>query len=150
MIHIIKQHQFLPISIEQGWAFFSNPSNLNKITPDDMKFKIRTELSEKIYSGMMIRYSISPFLNLYFDWLTEITQVNEPNFFVDEQRCGPYKLWHHEHHLKEVSNGIEVTDIVHYQLPFGWIGNLFHRHFIKPKLIQIFNYRKNKLEKLFF
>jgi ligand-binding SRPBCC domain-containing protein len=83
------------------------------------------------------------------DWLTEITQVNELNFFIDEQRRGPYSLWHHEHHFKALNNGVEMTDIIHYQLPFGWFGNLFHGLIVKPKLNQIFTYRKMILEEKF-
>jgi ligand-binding SRPBCC domain-containing protein len=149
MIHIIKQTQFLPISIDKAWDFFSTPENLNKITPDDLSFKINSELPPKVYAGQMIIYKVSPFKNIAFDWLTEITQVNEPHFFIDEQRFGPYALWHHEHHFKAVDGGVEMTDIVHYKLPFGWFGNLFHRLLVKPKLNQIFNYRLKVLEVMF-
>lgn len=149
MIHIIKQTQFLPISIDKAWDFFSTPENLNKITPDDLSFKINSELPPKVYAGQMIIYKVSPFKNIAFDWLTEITQVNEPHFFIDEQRFGPYALWHHEHHFKVVDGGVEMTDIVHYKLPFGWFGNLFHGLLVKPKLNQIFNYRLKVLEAMF-
>ncbi|MEN9523110.1 MAG: hypothetical protein RL065_1487 [Bacteroidota bacterium] len=149
MIHIIKQTQFLPISMEKAWDFFSTPENLNKITPDDLSFKINSALPSKVYAGQMIIYKVSPFKNITFDWLTEITQVNEPHLFIDEQRFGPYALWHHEHHFKEVDGGVEMTDIVHYKLPFGWFGNLFHGLLVKPKLNQIFSYRYKVLEAMF-
>ena len=149
MIHILKQVQYLPINIKEAWEFFSRPENLNKITPPDLSFKIKSELPEKIYAGQMIVYKVSPFKKFEFDWLTEITQAQAPDFFIDEQRCGPYSLWHHEHHFKSVDGGIEMTDIIHYQLPFGWFGNLFHGIIVKPKLNQIFEYRKKILTELF-
>ena len=149
MIHILEQQQFLPISIEQAWDFFSRPENLNEITPPDLSFKIKSTLPEKVYAGQMIIYKVSPFKGVEFDWLTEITQVQSPNFFIDEQRRGPYSLWHHEHHFKTVDGGVEMTDIIHYQLPFGWFGNLFHGMIVLPKLNQIFRFRKKILEKKF-
>ncbi|MEY4875972.1 MAG: hypothetical protein RL708_1121 [Bacteroidota bacterium] len=149
MIHILKQQQFLPISIEQAWDFFSRPENLNEITPPDLSFKIKSTLPEKVYAGQMILYTVSPFKAVEFDWLTEITQVQSPHFFIDEQRRGPYSLWHHEHHFKTLTGGVEMTDIIHYQLPFGWFGNLFHGLIVQPKLNEIFSYRKIILEKKF-
>ena len=149
MIHVLKQVQFLPIDINEAWAFFCRPENLNEITPSDLSFDILTELPPKVYPGLMIRYKVSPFKGVKFDWLTEITHVNEPHFFVDEQRRGPYALWHHEHHFRSVDGGVEMTDIVHYKLPFGIIGNLFHGLLVAPKLKLIFDYRKTVLAEKF-
>jgi ligand-binding SRPBCC domain-containing protein len=149
MIHILTQKQYLPISLKQAWDFFSRPENLNEITPPDLSFTIKSTLPEKVYAGQMIVYKVSPFKGIELDWLTEITQVNELNFFIDEQRRGPYSLWHHEHHFKALDNGVEMTDIIHYQLPFGWFGNLFHGLIVKPKLNQIFKFRKMILEEKF-
>jgi ligand-binding SRPBCC domain-containing protein len=149
MIHILKQQQFLPISIEHAWDFFSRPENLNEITPPDLSFKIKSTLLEKVYAGQMIIYKVSPFKNIAFDWLTEITQVNEPHFFIDEQRFGPYALWHHEHHFKEVAEGIEMIDIVSYELPFGRLGKLVEPFLVAPKLKEIFDYRFKKVDELF-
>jgi ligand-binding SRPBCC domain-containing protein len=147
MIHKKQQIQFLPITIQQAWDYFSRPENLNEITPPDLQFNIQSELPAKMYQGQMIVYKISPFKGIKFTWLTEITHVNEPHFFVDEQRYGPYKLWHHEHHFKEVDGGIEMMDIVYYQLPLGAFGNLFHGLLIQPKLQKIFDFRKKALSK---
>jgi ligand-binding SRPBCC domain-containing protein len=149
MVHVLKQIQVLPISPQQAWEFFSRPENLDDITPADLRFEVLSHLPPRIYLGLMITYKISPFKGVRLDWVTEITHVNEPWYFVDEQRTGPYSLWHHEHHFKEVPGGTEMTDIVHYQLPFGPIGNLFHRLLVLPKLKRIFAFRKEVLAKKF-
>jgi ligand-binding SRPBCC domain-containing protein len=149
MVHVLKQTQFLPISMDTAWNFFSSPENLNEITPPDLQFSILTRLPEKVYTGLMIIYHVTVFKGVTFEWLTEITHVQAPHFFVDEQRGGPYKLWHHEHHFKEVAGGVEMTDIVHYKLPGGWVGNLFHGLLVKPKLDAIFNHRISVLKTKF-
>jgi ligand-binding SRPBCC domain-containing protein len=150
MIHILKQTQFLPITLEQAWDYFSRPENLNEITPPDLSFKIKSKLPAKMYAGLMVIYRVHPFKFVGFEWLTEITHMNEPYYFVDEQRRGPYRMWHHEHHFQAVDGGIEMTDIIHYQLPLGWFGNLLHGLIVRPKLYKIFNYRKILLEQKIF
>ncbi|MES2702462.1 MAG: SRPBCC family protein [Bacteroidota bacterium] len=149
MIRVLQQTQVLPIDVKAAWAFFSRPDNLNDITPADLSFKVLSELPAAIYAGLMIRYKIQPFPGVQLNWLTEITHVDEPHYFVDEQRVGPYALWHHEHHFKEVPGGTEMTDIVHYRLPLGRVGNLFHGLLVGPKLKRIFDYRKEVLGKKF-
>ena len=149
MVHVYKQIQFLPISLSAAWNFFTRPENLNDITPPDLNFKVRTELPSKVYPGLMIVYDITLFKGFPFEWITEITHVSDHNYFVDEQRTGPYRMWHHEHHFKEVNGGVEMTDIVHYKLPFGWLGNLFHGLLVKPQLQKIFNYRRKILTEKF-
>ena len=148
-VHIYRQKQFLPIDLNTAWDFFSRPENLNEITPRDLKFEICSLLPEKVYPGLMILYKVGVFKGFSFEWATEITHVQEPQFFVDEQREGPYKMWHHEHHFRSVYGGVEMTDIVHYKLPLGWFGNLFHGLLVKPKLRQIFDYRVEALNKKF-
>jgi ligand-binding SRPBCC domain-containing protein len=141
--------QFLPISLETAWDFFSSPKNLNEITPPEMTFKILYDIPEKMYEGLMISYKVSPMLNIPLDWVTEITHVKENEFFVDEQRLGPYNIWHHEHHFKAVEGGVLMTDILHYDIGkwfFGWIAG---KLFVDAKVQGIFTYRKAVLEKLF-
>lgn len=137
----IKQEQFLPISIEEAWDFFTRPENLNKITPKEMVFEITSELPERVYEGLIITYNIKPMLNIPLFWCTEITHIKEGAFFVDEQRKGPYHIWHHEHHFKSVDGGVMMTDILHYEIGksvFGWLaGQLF----VHKKVKQIFEYR---------
>ena len=145
----IFQQQFLPISLDKAWDFFSNPSNLNEITPEDMVFKITSTPPTVMYEGLFITYKITPILNLEFDWCTEITHIKDKMFFVDEQRKGPYNIWHHEHHFKEVDGGVLMTDILHYDIgkgPFGWIAG---KLFVHKRVNEIFTYRQKKLQQLF-
>ncbi len=145
----LTQRQFLPISIEKAWSFFSSPQNLNEITPDDMTFKITSVIPEKMYEGMMITYKISPMLNIPLDWCTEITHVKENQYFVDEQRSGPYDIWHHEHHFEAVEGGVMMTDILSYNIGksiFGWLAGVL---FVHKKVENIFVFRKAKLEQFF-
>ena len=142
--------QLFHASVEEMWRFISAPKNLKEITPDYMGFEVTTPyLSEKMYAGMIISYKVSPVLNFKVDWVTEITHVKENEFFVDEQRIGPYKLWHHQHHLIQMQEGVLMRDIVTYQPPFGILGALANKLLISKKLNEIFNYRKVVLEKKF-
>ena len=148
-IKTLKTTQFLPLSIEEAWAFFSSPANLNNITPSDMSFDITSEVPEKMYEGLIITYKVSPFLNLPLDWVTEITHISEPHYFVDEQRKGPYRIWLHEHHFRQVEGGVEMTDILYYDVGkwvFGWLASWL---FVDRKVRQIFSFREKKLEELF-
>lgn len=145
----IKSKQKLPITIDQAWDFLSNPNNLSEITPKYMNFKILCGAERSIYPGQIIQYKVSPILGLNLKWVTEITHVLDKEYFVDEQRFGPYSLWHHKHFIKEIDGGIEMVDIVDYKLPFGILGQLAHPIFVKNKLKQIFEFRENKLNQLF-
>ena len=148
---IFKIHtkQKLPITIEEGWGFLSNPKNLSCITPNYMKFKITDCDFKPVYQGQIIQYTVRPLLNIPLKWVTEITHVVNENYFVDEQRFGPYSLWHHKHFLREIDGGIEMEDIIHYKIPLGFIGEFLNFLFIKNQLKEIFEYRKNKLIKIF-
>ncbi len=114
-----------------------------------MGFIVRTELPDKMYEGLMIEYTVSPMLGIPMNWITEIKTVKNHSFFVDEQRKGPYRIWHHEHHFKEVEGGVEMTDIVSYELPLGFLGRLMHPILVKNKLKEIFDYRRQKVDELF-
>lgn len=148
-MHTIKRIIKLPISVEQAWNFFSSPKNLKEITPKYMGFDITRELPEKMYPGMIITYKVKPLLGIPLNWMTEITYVDEQNFFVDEQRVGPYKIWHHQHHFKAIAGGVEMTDIVDYVLPLGPIGRIMEPIIVRGKLKQIFDYREKRVEELF-
>ncbi len=149
IIYRYEQKQLIKTNINTAWSFFSNPNNLSKITPASMKFNVLSELPEKMFAGMIINYTVNPFSFLKVRWTTEIVQSEENKFFIDEQRFGPYKFWFHQHFFKEVSNGIEMTDVVYYAIPFGFIGRLFGAKIVKRKLNQIFEYRKIKVEEIF-
>jgi len=145
----IRQEQFLPVSIQQAWDFFATPANLDAITPDALKFTTTSQLPGKIYEGLIITYKIRPMLNINVNWVTEITHIKQPYYFVDEQRKGPYAIWHHEHHFREAEGGVVMTDIVYYHIGksfFGWIAG---KLFVHRKLKEVFAYRFEVLEKYF-
>lgn len=145
-----KQQQMFNQPIEKLWEFISNPKNLKEITPDYMGFDIMSDgLSDEMYKGMIISYKVSPVLGIKTTWVTEITQVEQGKYFVDEQRIGPYKLWHHQHFLEATENGTLMSDIISYQPPFGVLGNVANSLMIKKKLEEIFNYRQKRLIELF-
>ncbi len=146
----LRKEQKIKGSLDEIWDFVSSPKNLKKITPEYMGFDITSELlSDKMYEGMIISYKVSPILGIKTTWVTEITHIEEGKFFVDEQRVGPYSLWHHEHHVKEIKDGVLMSDIVSYQPPFGIFGAIANRFFIRNKLNEIFEYRQRALEEIF-
>ncbi len=145
-MHKLKQEQFLPISLEAAWDFFATPKNLNEVTPDGMVFEITSELPDKMYEGLIITYRIKPMLNIPVNWCTEITHIKEKEFFVDDQRKGPYHIWHHEHHFKAVEGGVLMTDLLHYDIGksvFGWMAG---KLFVHKKVKQIFDFRYKTLQ----
>lgn len=148
-LYTITRRQKLPISVQQAWDFIADPANLAVITPDSMGFNTLSGDDRKMFAGQIIHYTITPLLGIKMQWVTEITHVKELEFFVDEQRYGPYKFWHHKHFLKEIPRGVEMEDIVHYKLPMGVLGDLAHPFLVKPKLEEIFEYRHKKLTELF-
>ncbi len=127
-------------------GFFFISLNLKKITPPELGFQVKTELPDKMYEGLMIEYTVKPLFGIPMNWVTEIKTVKDLEFFVDEQRVGPYKIWHHEHHFKKVDGGVEMTDIVSYALPLGFIGRLMHPIIVKKKLEEIFDFRFKAVE----
>jgi ligand-binding SRPBCC domain-containing protein len=145
-----RQQTFLNASLDDLWDFISSPQNLKTITPDYMGFDITTQnLPSKIYPGMVISYKVSPLLGIKLNWLTEITHVKDKQYFVDEQRVGPYKIWHHEHHLIPADNGIMMKDIVTYVPPYGILGDIANKIIIRKKLTEIFDYRQTRINTLF-
>lgn len=148
-IYTLHKKQRLPISVQQAWDFLSNPKNLKTITPDYMGFNILSGADRPMFAGQIIQYIVTPVLGIKTKWVTEISHVVDKKYFVDEQRFGPYALWHHKHFIKEVDGGVEMEDIIDYKLPFGILGQLVHPILVKPKLEEIFNYRAKKLEELF-
>lgn len=141
--------QFVPASLDVVWDFFSSPANLSKITPPEMGFLITSPQHTEMYPGMFITYKVSPAFGIKLNWVTEITQTRNRKFFIDEQRRGPYSLWHHEHHFKEVNGGVEMHDILYYVVPFGVLGKLANLVFVRNKVKQIFRFREKRIEELF-
>ena len=146
-IYTLKVVQDLKTNLNEAWAFFSNPKNLSKITPKEMGFNITSETPEFMFEGQIISYKVSPILGIKLNWVTEITHVKDNLFFVDEQRFGPYTMWHHEHHFEEIEGMIRMTDKVSFKGPFGFFGRLLVPILVKPQLKKIFNYRFEILEK---
>jgi len=144
-VYKLHSEQFLPVPISRAWTFFSNPANLQLITPDDLDFNITGTDGCTAYPGQIITYSIriSPLVKI--NWVTEITHLKEESYFVDEQRFGPYKMWHHLHSFVAKENGVLMTDIVHFKLPFRIIAPVLFRFFIKPKLTHIFQFREQQI-----
>lgn len=145
-----RREQFIKSSISEVWDFISTPQNLKRITPNYMGFDICTpDLPDSAYEGMIIAYTVRPLLGIPTTWVTEITRVVPHKYFVDEQRVGPYKLWHHEHHIEAVENGVLMKDIVSYSPPLGFLGQLANILVIRKKLEEIFEYRKKAIEEIF-
>lgn len=146
----LTRTQKLPVSINEIWDFISSPINLKDITPEHMGFDVTSKNGlDKMYPGMIISYKVSPLFGIKLNWVTEITHVKDFEFFVDEQRIGPYKLWHHQHIIESIKGGIKMTDIVTYQPPFGFLGAIANSLIIKSQLKSIFDYREKVLEKRF-
>jgi ligand-binding SRPBCC domain-containing protein len=141
--------QQLPVSMETAWNFLSDPKNLAVITPDAMKFTILSGADRSIFPGQIIQYDVTPALSIKTRWITEITHVVNGDYFVDEQRFGPYAFWHHKHFIKAIPGGVQMEDIIDYKLPFGILGQLIHPFLVQPKLNAIFEYRRLKLIDLF-
>lgn len=148
-IYTKTSKQNLPISLDEAWEFLSNPKNLKIITPDYMGFIIESGADRPMFPGQIIQYIVTPILGIKTKWVTEITHVVDKKYFVDEQRFGPYALWHHKHFIKEIPGGVEMEDIIDYKVPMGILGQLVHPFLVKPKLDEIFDYRQKKLIELF-
>ncbi len=144
-VHRFQTEQRLPIPLETAWAFFSSPKNLRLITPDWLDFHITNDIPETMYPGALITYTVRPMLGLPVDWVTEITHMDAPHFFVDEQRFGPYRMWHHQHHFVAIEGGVAMTDTVDYVLPFGPLGTLLHALTVRKRVAAIFAYRRQAL-----
>lgn len=149
-VYSVHKVQRMPVSLETAWDFFSNPANLQSITPTYLRFEIISKyLSPRMYQGQIIEYKVRPLLGIPLYWMTEITHVEEGKFFVDEQRFGPYSLWHHQHHFRAIEGGVEMTDIVHYKNPFWILGDIANTLFVKNQLEGIFDFRFKKVVELF-
>ncbi|PTQ92889.1 ligand-binding SRPBCC domain-containing protein [Mucilaginibacter yixingensis] len=149
--YLLTWQQDIPISVAEAWEFFRSPLNLAKITPDNVKFKVTSPYTAhtQMYPGMIITYKISPFLGVEMDWMTEITHVQDQQYFVDEQRFGPYALWHHQHHFEAIPGGTRMRDILNYAIPYGPIGRLANNLFVEKQIRQIFEFREEAIRKMF-
>lgn len=145
----LEYQQWLPISLWQAWQFFSRPENLVRITPQNLGFAVTSPLPEHMYAGMIVTYRVRPLFDIALPWVSEITHVREPEFFVDEQRSGPYRLWHHQHLFSEADGGVRMTDRVHYQLRCGLLGHWLLGGVVRHRLEEIFSFRRSALSEIF-
>ena len=149
-VYTLERQTVLHTTIDKAWDYFSRPENLNEITPDDMQFRILTDVSgKKMHAGMIINYRIQPAPFMTFGWTTEISQSVDNRFFVDEQRFGPYAFWHHQHHFEDKGTHVLMTDIVNYAMPLGILGRIAHAVWVKNKLKGIFDYRTHVIDRVF-
>ena len=148
-IYTLEAETVLPISLDRAWDYFSSPKNLAEITPPHMGFQITSKLRDRAFSGQIISYNVAVLPGIRTNWVTEITHVEDHQFFVDEQRFGPYSMWHHEHHFKEVPEGVHMIDRVSFKIPLWFLGDIAYGLFIKKQLKGIFEYRERKLKELF-
>lgn len=148
-VYSLQRKQIVNASLQTVWDFFSAPNNLEKITPKSMAFDVISKDVQPMYAGQIIEYKVTPLLGIKLYWMTEIMHVEPLTFFVDEQRFGPFSFWHHQHHFKQVANGVEMTDILHYKIPFWFIGDIANAIMVKKKIKEIFDFREQKVNELF-
>jgi ligand-binding SRPBCC domain-containing protein len=149
-VYSIKTIQNIPTNLDTAWDFFSKPNNLKKITPSHLGFEIISKHhGSEMYAGQIIEYKVKPIMGIPLYWMTEITHVVPQQYFIDEQRFGPYSLWHHQHHFKPINGGVEMTDIVHYKIPLSFLGDIANTIMVKNQLKTIFNHRYTAVEKIF-
>ena len=148
-VYQIENCLYLPISKQEAWEFISDPNNLLKITPEKVHFRILNPREEGFYPGQVFAYQLRPLPGYSTQWVSEISHIQEGEYFIDIQLQGPYKLWHHQHHIREVDEGVELRDLVHYSMPFGMLGRLAQALFVKTQLRNTFRYREEKLKSFF-
>ena len=149
MLHSFSQIQDIPCNLDTAWQFFSDPRNLQRITLPDMKFAVRSPLTDHIYAGQIIQYRVRPLFGIPVKWATLISHVTEKSSFVDEQIKGPFKFWHHQHFFTETNDGVRMVDVVHYELPLGFIGEFVHRFIVRERLKKIFDHRREVITRIF-
>ena len=147
-VYSFKEVQHIPVSLNEAWEFFSSPANLNEITPGSMGFETLSKYhGDQMYAGQLIEYTVRPIFGIPLYWMTEITHIKDKEYFIDEQRFGPYSLWHHQHHFKEIDGGVEMIDIVHYKLPLWFLGDVVNVMIVGRKLQEIFRFRREAVER---
>ena len=149
MVHHLYQEQVIPAPVEKVWAYFCDPKNLNEITPPDMNFEILKGGDVEMFDGQLIEYRVEFMRGIRSLWLTEIAHVRDGEYFVDEQRVGPYRFWYHEHIFEKTAIGTKMTDRVTYVVPFGILGDMVNSFWIAKRLDQIFEFRRRKIIQIF-
>lgn len=148
-MHQVEDRVIVPAPIEEVWNFFSNPENLKELTPPEMKMRMVSRVPAEMYEGLILRYRVAPLMGINLPWASEITVIEPQRYFVDRMLEGPFAQWHHEHHFKAVKEGVEMLDRVHYKVPLGLLGELFHPLLVKNNVKQLFQYRRKQIEAKF-
>jgi ligand-binding SRPBCC domain-containing protein len=148
-LYRLSRCQHLPVDPERAWAFFAEPRNLPRITPGWLRFRLNAPPDGPMHPGLILSYRLTPLWRLPCRWVSEITHVDPPRLFVDEQRLGPYRLWHHLHRFEAAAGGVTIHDVVHYALPYGPLGRLLHYALVRKRLQAIFDFRRERLAELF-
>lgn len=141
----VEDRVVVPAPLEEVWHFFSNPSNLKELTPSEMQMQMLSEIPEAMYAGLVLRYRVAPLFGIRLPWASEITVIEPKRYFVDRMLEGPFAQWHHEHHFYPVEGGTEMVDRVHYKMPLGLLGKLFHPLLVKQNVRQLFQYRREQI-----
>lgn len=149
-MHVYRLHrtQILPVSLDAAWDFLCRPEHLRDLTPPGVGLTVTSDLPDLMYPGLIITYRLGLYSMFYFNWVTEITQAKPLSYFIDEQRSGPYRFWHHEHRLRSTARGVEMIDLIHYALPFGLLGRMVHAAIVRRQLNAIFDYRREALSEI--
>jgi ligand-binding SRPBCC domain-containing protein len=148
-MHRVVSTQNVPITVEKAWQFFATPVNLKKVTPPKMQMKMLDDFEGEMYEGQIIRYKVAPLAGISLPWASEITRIKKHQYFVDSMLEGPFSIWHHQHHFSPISGGTQIKDVVHYKVPLGILGELFHPLLVKKNVAEIFEYRNKQIETLF-
>jgi len=148
-IFTLKRNQVLPIGLTEAWSFFSDPGNLHLITPPELDLTITSPFAGAMHEGQIITYTVRPLLGVRVTWVSEITHIDKPRYFIDRQLAGPYKLWHHTHHFNEVNEGVEIVDMVYYALPTPIFDGIINKAFVENRLKYIFDFRAGRLKSQF-
>lgn len=146
--HTLRREQWIPRPIDEVFAFFADARNLEAITPPWLGFRILGMSFGVISAGTEIRYRLR-LHGIPIFWKTGIRRWQSPYRFVDVQRSGPYRLWHHTHRFEAHEGKTRMIDIVRYRLPFGSLGRLVHAFKVRGELQRIFDYRRRRIQELF-
>jgi len=142
----LARTQWFPTKIDDAFAFFSRPENLEQITPSFLRFHV-VHADHELRQGSLIEYRLRMH-GIPMRWISEITEWEQPRRFVDTQVRGPYSLWRHQHTFVAERGGTRIDDEVEYTLPFGALGRIVHALLVRRDVESIFAFRQRRLAEL--